>query len=506
MHWAAAYGQREALELLWWLGGDIRAIDARGHAPLHLIGEDDPLRAVCARLAQMPNRFQMERPLYVLYPPVNLVFKGGGARGIAYVGALAELERRGQLRWVDRVSGTSAGAITAMLVGLGYTSNEIEEILCETNETGVSLNDLIRVIRGATNLVPASNRAGVLMENLNQTVKRGGFCAGNKFFEWIDGVIAKKVGEWAPDREDAGHNLTFGEYRQWIEQGKCKHIRFYAMNIVDQTLVCFSSEDERSKDIVIASAIRASMFIPGAFEPYELFVKREGVVEPAQELGIFIDGGVLYNVPIDDLDLFSCRTTHPSGAIPSGNGQTLGFDLVEKSSKQPEAPQERPSLTVVTQRAAAVLSNREEILRKRRRFDEARLVRIDASRVSLIGGFFINHQNKKELIRSGRRAVRDFFAAQEALVRTEEGQRQDPRPLFSPGTLRILQLSEWPAPAARDLPPAAPARADFREVALPNAPREVGREAAEERKEQDLFEISDNDEDAARPADRGPGY
>ncbi|HVB47037.1 MAG TPA: patatin-like phospholipase family protein [Burkholderiales bacterium] len=44
----------------------------------------------------------------------NLVFEGGGGKGIAYVGALQELDASGITPQVARVGGTSAGAINAV--------------------------------------------------------------------------------------------------------------------------------------------------------------------------------------------------------------------------------------------------------------------------------------------------------------------------------------------------------------------------------------------------------
>ena len=43
----------------------------------------------------------------------NLVLEGGGIRGIAYGGALNELQARNILPGINRVAGTSAGAIQA---------------------------------------------------------------------------------------------------------------------------------------------------------------------------------------------------------------------------------------------------------------------------------------------------------------------------------------------------------------------------------------------------------
>ena len=46
-----------------------------------------------------------------MYHFSNLVFEGGGVKGIAYAGALEELENKGILQNIRRVGGTSTGAI-----------------------------------------------------------------------------------------------------------------------------------------------------------------------------------------------------------------------------------------------------------------------------------------------------------------------------------------------------------------------------------------------------------
>ena len=59
----------------------------------------------------------------------NLVFEGGGVKGIAYTGAMQILEQRGILTNIRRVGGTSAGAINALVYALGYNVTEQTEIL-----------------------------------------------------------------------------------------------------------------------------------------------------------------------------------------------------------------------------------------------------------------------------------------------------------------------------------------------------------------------------------------
>src|SRR5688500_11251178 len=53
------------------------------------------------------------------------VFQGGGAKGVAYAGALRAVEERGL--WFSQVAGSSAGAITAVLVAAGVHPDELDE-------------------------------------------------------------------------------------------------------------------------------------------------------------------------------------------------------------------------------------------------------------------------------------------------------------------------------------------------------------------------------------------
>ena len=63
----------------------------------------------------------------------NLVFEGGGVKGIAYVGAMQILEEKGILTDIQRVGGTSVGAINALLFALGYDNNEQRNIMWKLN-------------------------------------------------------------------------------------------------------------------------------------------------------------------------------------------------------------------------------------------------------------------------------------------------------------------------------------------------------------------------------------
>lgn len=67
---------------------------------------------------------------------VGLVLSGGGAKGMAHVGVLKEIERAG-LR-IDYIGGTSMGAIVGGLYACGYSAKQLEQLLLE-----LDLNDII---------------------------------------------------------------------------------------------------------------------------------------------------------------------------------------------------------------------------------------------------------------------------------------------------------------------------------------------------------------------------
>jgi NTE family protein len=67
---------------------------------------------------------------------VDLVFEGGGAKGLAFVGALQAIERHGHT--AGRVVGTSAGSIVAILVAAGYSAAECKAAINERLPDGSS--------------------------------------------------------------------------------------------------------------------------------------------------------------------------------------------------------------------------------------------------------------------------------------------------------------------------------------------------------------------------------
>eukprot|EP00966_Prymnesium_polylepis_P306754 7088781-Prymnesium_polylepis.1 len=65
------------------------------------------------------------------FPFENLVLEGGGAKGAIYPGALKALEQAGVLQQMRRFAGSSAGALVAAMLAVGYTPDEMQTQLSE---------------------------------------------------------------------------------------------------------------------------------------------------------------------------------------------------------------------------------------------------------------------------------------------------------------------------------------------------------------------------------------
>ena len=99
----------------------------------------------------------------------DLVFEGGGVKGIGLAGALATLEEREYLP--QNIAGTSAGAITAALLAAGYSADELRDII-------VSLDYRQFQDRAWEDKVPLVERSLSLLLDL-------GLYEGDRFLAWI---------------------------------------------------------------------------------------------------------------------------------------------------------------------------------------------------------------------------------------------------------------------------------------------------------------------------------
>ena len=192
----------------------------------------------------------------------NLVFEGGGVKGIAYVGAMEVLETKGILSNIARVGGTSAGAINALLVGLNYTPAETKEILSRLDFRNF-LDDEWGVVRDTSRLI-----------------NEYGWYKGDFFRQWIGERIAAKVGN--PD-------ATFNDVHGQAEQHGFRELFFVGTNLSTRFAEVFSYE--HTPRWCVADAVRISMSIP-------LFFAAKRSVRG----DVYVDGGLIDNYPIKLFD------------------------------------------------------------------------------------------------------------------------------------------------------------------------------------------------------------
>lgn len=196
------------------------------------------------------------------YPMTNLVFEGGGVKGIAYLGALQVLEQRGILPSIKRVGGASAGAIMCVLCGLNYSMDEMETVL-KSLDFKKFLDDSWGVIRDSDRLL-----------------KEYGWYKGDFFRSWISQLIKAKTGNG---------ESTFEDVAKAAEKNGFRDMYFVGTNLSTRFSEVFSAI--HTPRTCIADAVRISMSIP------LFFAAKRGI-----RGDVYVDGGVLENYPIKLFD------------------------------------------------------------------------------------------------------------------------------------------------------------------------------------------------------------
>ena len=220
----------------------------------------------------------------------NLALKGGGVKGIAYVGALYELDKRGCYRTLERVSGTSAGALVALMVALQLSPSQIEELMKSLN-----FNDF---------------KSGW---NPFRIFSKYGLYSGDVILKFIDKY-------YQISGLNINKNTTFKEF---VEAGG-KDIIVFASNLNEQNINEFSSH--QTPDCILAEAVRASMSIPLFFKSWKF---SNGIPNDH----IYVDGGVMFNYP---LSFFDKPRFHEGGVVKVED--SIGLFLEPKKFYEMEAP------------------------------------------------------------------------------------------------------------------------------------------------------------------------
>ena len=190
-------------------------------------------------------------------PKIGLVLSGGGAKGLAHIGAIRAIEKAGIK--VDMVCGTSMGSFVGALYAIGYTADQIEAMLSDMDWKQL------------------------LTENLDH--RRMDSFERNK-----DGRYLLKTEVGRPKSGLIDGNLIMI---------KLSELCVPAHNVDDFTklkrsFACVATNLEAGEPITITKgylpeAVRCSMSYPMVFRPAE------------QDGMLLVDGGIVSNLPAKEL-------------------------------------------------------------------------------------------------------------------------------------------------------------------------------------------------------------
>lgn len=191
---------------------------------------------------------------------VGLVLSGGGAKGMAHIGALKVLEEIGMP--IDYIVGTSMGSIIGGLYAIGYTPEQMDSMV-RVQDWPFLLSD--RTPRSDKNMAEReADEQYVISVPFSKTAIKeatGGLIKGQNIYNLFS-------------------ELTLG-YHDSID--------FYKLPIpfacVAEDIV--KGEEKVFHEGVLATAMRASMAIPGVFTPVRL------------DSMVLVDGGVVNNYPVN---------------------------------------------------------------------------------------------------------------------------------------------------------------------------------------------------------------
>jgi len=194
-------------------------------------------------------------------PKVGLVLSGGGAKGMAHIGALKVIEEAGVK--IDYIGGTSMGAIIGALYASGYSARALDSIFQSTDFTGLIQDNL-----------PRSAKTFYEKEDSERYALTLPF---NKF----------KIS--FPPAISGGQNI----YNELVRL--LYHVKdINDFNKLPIPFFCIATDVEKGTEVLLdrgylPEAILASGTFPSLFEPAEVNGQ------------ILIDGGVLNNYPVREV-------------------------------------------------------------------------------------------------------------------------------------------------------------------------------------------------------------
>jgi NTE family protein len=283
-----------------------------------------------------------------------LSLQGGGMKGIGFAGAIQELQSTGVLSQIEGVAGSSAGAIVATLVAVGYNAQEIRQVMLELDFRDLQDKDspgwvessgLKALFKGGAELVSAVDRYDLL--NKIPIVKKALQFPG-KIVDGIEGVedmaglaLGSELGLWKGEallnivstliiRKTGKPNLTFRELEKLTAEnpGVFRNLTLTGSNLSQQKLEYYNVQDW--PDMPIMDAVRISASFPGGFKPViKPVIKRvlaDGTVEISP--GVRVDGGLLENLP----DVYNKPPFYTPTQERTGNPEVLAISFKEAAA------------------------------------------------------------------------------------------------------------------------------------------------------------------------------
>ncbi|WP_018923808.1 patatin-like phospholipase family protein [Salsuginibacillus kocurii] len=191
---------------------------------------------------------------------IDGVFAGGGAKAIAFIGALKAMEDRGYV--FERLAGTSAGALFASLIHAGYSSAEIKLMLEKVD-----------------------------LEQFKDRKWPGSSC---NVLSWLSVYFylglykGDQLEKWVEEKLAAKGVRTFAD----MEPGS---LRLVASDVSNNRFIILPDDLERYNEdknrFSVAKAVRMSCALPYFYEPVRIGC-------PKEKQALVVDGGILSNFPM----------------------------------------------------------------------------------------------------------------------------------------------------------------------------------------------------------------
>jgi NTE family protein len=306
--------------------------------------------------------------------PENLVFSGGGIKGLAYAGVIKALEEKQLMKNIKCFAGASAGAITAALLAVGMNSSEIQKEMSEVNfETFLkeSKVDIEAIMKDPKQLLHWETVWNLISELFGYF----GLCNASKFAQWLTlRFNAKGFNE----------NTTFKEL--YDKTGNNLSIVLCNANYSKTVIANHTNEDLCNMPVV--TAVRGSMSIPFVYKPLK-WKNSHG------EEDVYMDGGTMYNYPIEVFD------------NDQNKDKTLGFILAtEKIIFDPPRRNDDNILSHLACIYDSIMNVANEYCF--RSGNQNRTVFIDTMGIGVLD-FDLPLEKKKLLVDNGYQATIDYF-------------------------------------------------------------------------------------------------